>query len=85
MPKLFRKDGKEHLELSRSETQRILESKYIAKQISRNIPQESNPQQTLVIDFINAAQKIADIFGSQHLDANGDLKQTERQKAADEV
>lgn len=81
MPKLFVRNGKEIIELSRSETQRILESKFISMQLLRNV--QGGDQH--VKDFIELAQRIAAKYGKAHLDANGDLKQTERQKVADQV
>lgn len=85
MPKLFRRDGAEVIELSKSETQRILEAKYIAVQIERNLAAGAKAQRDLVSGFIATAQAIAACYGTDHLDENGDLIQTTRQKVADEV
>lgn len=74
--RLYRKDGKDNVALTKSETQRILEGTYIAQQISRNIPDCKESEL-----FVAHGRELAKLFGAQHLDEQGELKEPESRKA----
>lgn len=69
----FTKDGAKSVDLTKSETGRLLEGTYIAMQICRNLGKDHETTKEL-LPAVETMQKAAKKFGLRHLAADGSLK-----------